>query len=263
MKKLLAVTLLSVALLGCVNSTRSGVSNVNRSQIFLVSSDELNAQASTAYAQTISDSKKKGILNTDKQLYNRVNSISQKLIQQAPFFRPDAKNWQWEVNVITSDTLNAWCMPGGKIAVYSGIVKTLNLTDDEIAVVIGHEIAHALREHSREQASQEVVRQGVLGIASIFGINDTLVSAGDVASQVAVSLPFSREHETEADEIGLELCARAGFNVDAAVSVWEKMSKASQNEPIELLSTHPSNQSRINNLKNLAQVLKQKYPTTK
>lgn len=259
MRKIFSVCALALAISACTNSTNVGVSNVNRSQLFLYSSDEINAEAANLYSQTLSESKSKHTLNTDKALYNRVNRIAQRLIDKAPFFREDSKDWAWEVNVIDEDILNAWCMPGGKIAVYSGLVNDLKLTDDELAVVIGHEIAHALREHSREQASSSALTQGAIGIAGIFGLGNLGISLSNVASNVFISLPFSRSHETEADRIGLELCALAGFNVDAGVSVWQKMSKASTNKPIELLSTHPSDESRIADLERLSSELKLQY----
>ena len=259
MKKIFTTLTLALALSACTNSTNVGVSNVNRSQLFLFSSDEINAEAATLYSQTLSENQSKHTLNTDKALYNRVNKVAQRLIAKAPFFREDAKDWAWEVNVINADILNAWCLPGGKIAVYSGLIKDLKLTDDELAVVIGHEIAHALREHSREQASSQALTQGAIGIAGIFGIGNIGVSLSNIASNVFISLPFSRAHETEADRIGLELCALAGFNVDAGVSVWQKMSQANSDKPIELLSTHPSDESRISDLERLSSELKLQY----
>lgn len=260
MKSIVKTTLLASALaltLGaCSSTTIGGVSGNDRSQLMLVSSEEVNSKASMAYADVIADAKAKGILNTNKKQAKRVKKIADRLIAKAPFFRADCESWDWEVNVITSKELNAWCMPGGKIAVYTGIIDTLKLTDDEIAVVLGHEITHALREHSREQMSQNMVKESALGIASIF-VDQKVVVASNVLADLGLMLPFSRAHETEADEIGLELVHKAGFNVDAGPAVWHKMAKLNTgSKPLEILSTHPSDDSRIENLERLAAAIK-------
>ncbi len=153
----------------------------------------------------------------------RVQAIADRLIAQAPNFRPDSAQWQWEVNLIKSDELNANCGPGGKIIFYSGLIDQLKLTDDEIAAVMGHEIAHALREHGREAMSKA------------YGIQ--------MAKQGAGAL-----FENEADLIGLELAARAGYNPNAAITLWNKMSKASEGAPPEFMSTHPASSNRIASL---------------
>ncbi len=257
-KLLLAVAISSaLTVCACTQTTGSSLSGVNRQQMLLVSDSELNAAAEQQYSDIIAKAKAAGKLNADKQLSTRVKRIASRLIAAAPALRPDCIDWDWEVNVITEDTLNAWCMPGGKIVVYSGIVKQLDLSDDEIAVIIGHEICHALREHSREQVSQQLITNGLITIADLFGVDRTLTTLGSTALEIGVSLPFSREHETEADELGLELCYRAGFDVDAAAELWRKMQAQSGSKPIELLSTHPSDESRIANLQRLADKLKQ------
>lgn len=259
MRKLALAAELSAALLisGCVQTTGSSAAGVNRSQMMLVSSESINAQAVTAYDEVISKARSEGRLNTDLKLYNRVQNISKRLIAQAPSLRPDSANWDWDVNVIDEDILNAWCMPGGLIAVYSGLVNDLNLTDDELAVVIGHEICHALREHSREQASQQIITEGAAMIAQLFGVSSTVTDLGKQAVNIGISLPFSREHDTEADELGLELCYRAGYDTDAAVDLWTKMmAQNSGGSTIELLSTHPSDERRIANLRALSMQLK-------
>ncbi len=252
-----AAVTLSLALGGCTQTTGSSVAGVNRSQMMLVSSSELDAEADKQYSEIIAKAKQQGVLNTDKQLTRRVQNIANRLIAQAPNLRPDCRDWDWQVNVITEDTLNAWCMPGGKIVVYSGIVKQLDLTDDEIAVILGHEICHALREHSREQMSQQLVTEGLFSVAELFGVDRTYTGLGRQAAQIGVTLPFSRSHETEADELGLELAYRAGFDPEAAPTLWKKMMAASQgSEPLEILSTHPSDEKRIANLQTLAKNLK-------
>lgn len=180
------------------------------------------------------------------------------MIKIAPTFRADCKDWKWEVNVFTSDEVNAWCAAGGKIGVYTGIIDTLKLTDDELATVLSHEIAHALREHSREQMSAEYAKQTAMSVASFLGVETQKLQLADIVSQVGLSLPFSRSHETEADELGLELMYRAGYNIDAAPKLWEKMIalSGSSNGLTNLLSTHPSGEDRIENLTRVAAELK-------
>jgi predicted Zn-dependent protease len=154
------------------------------------------------------------------------------------------------VNLIESKELNAWCMPGGKIAFYTGIIERLKLGDDEIAAIMGHEIAHALREHGRERASQAMAQGLALSIiGAVAGVSQGGMDLTQLVLNVTLNLPNSREHETEADRIGVELAARAGYDPRAAVTVWEKMSQASEGQPPEILSTHPAPATRIADLK--------------
>lgn len=257
----LAVSLAITApmLTGC-ESTTSNSSTTNRSQLMLTSSEQVMAEAKTAYAQVIAEAKAQGKLNTDPKLTARIKNIGNKLIKKAPLFRADCKNWDWEINVIESDELNAWCMAGGKIAVYSGLVTTLNLTDDEIATVMGHEIAHALREHVREQQSTQMIQNGVISVASsLFGLDDTTVKLGQAAANLGLTLPFSRAHESEADALGLELMYDAGFNPSNASNLWRKMmAQGNANDGLMvLLSTHPGNTDRMQQLDTLAKQLKE------
>ncbi|WP_235839982.1 M48 family metallopeptidase [Derxia lacustris] len=248
---------------GCttVNTTAPGVVGVQRSQTMtpLVSPADVNKMAAQQYAQTLKGAQQKGALNADAAETQRVRAIAQRLIPETRVFRPDAVAWRWEINVITSDELNAWCMPGGKIAVYTGLIDKLSLTDDELAAVMGHEIAHALREHSRENMSRQMPAQillQVVGAAYGGGVQQM----GGQAYQLLVGLPNSREMETEADRIGTELMARAGYNPEAAVNVWHKMQRASQGkEQPELLSTHPSSESRIADLSVVAKRVEPLY----
>ena len=186
-----------------------------------------------------------------------MQKISQRLIPQTGMFRPDAPQWKWEVNVQTSEDVNAYCMPGGKIMVYTGLIEKLKPTDAELAAVIGHEIAHALREHSRERFSRAYAEQMVLaGVAVATGASRRRCRLASQVSAVTFPLPHSREQEAEADRIGLELMARAGYDPNAAVTLWQKMSKASSGGPPEFLSTHPSGESRIRDLEtNVPRVL--------
>jgi predicted Zn-dependent protease len=257
----LAAGLLALSALaaGCATTTEGGAVGANRQQFLLVSSDELEAMAAKGYAQLTTQAARKNALNADPAMTARVRGIANRLIAQTKIFRPDAAKWRWEVNVIQSNELNAFCMPGGKIAVFSGLIQQLKLTDDEIAVVIGHEIAHALREHSREQVSQAIAAQTAIGIgALLLGVQ----GAGDVASmgyQALVATKFSRTHESEADRIGLELTARAGFDPRAGVTLWKKMLAAEKGAPPEFLSSHPSGQSRIQEIEALLPVVMPLY----
>lgn len=237
-------------------STNIGASKVQRKQMMLVGSEEINAQSAKAYAQILNEAQNKGILNQDSILTRRVQGIAKRLIDETSFFRPDVKDWDWQVNVITSDELNAWCMSGGKMVVYSSLITKLHLDDDEIAVILGHEISHALREHIRERQSQNALKQGILNTASFFGINSFILSASDTLATLGIDLPYSRVQENESDALGLELAFRAGFNPDAAVRVWEKMQETRNNTGIEFLSTHPSPKNRIKNLQKLSLELK-------
>ncbi len=256
MKKFILVFTL-IFLAGCVqNTTNVGHSEVNRGQLMLISSEEINEASAKAYTQIIDKARATNTLNKDPKLTQRVNNISNRLIAKTSYFRQDSSKWNWEVNVITSDTINAWCMAGGKIAVYTAIVEKLNLNDDELAFILSHEIAHALREHVREQQSQEMIKSGLINVASIFGVDNTILGVANLAANVGISLPFSRSHENESDEIGLELAYMAGFNPDGAVSLWKKMQEHSGDGGLEFLSTHPSHENRIKNLQALAVKLK-------
>lgn len=247
----------SVPYLSGCESTTSNSTTTDRGQLMLASSEQVMADAEKGYAQVIADAKAQGVLNTDAKLTARIQKIGNNLIKKAPLFRADCKDWKWEVNVIDSDELNAWCMAGGKIAVYSGLVKTLNLTDDEIATVMGHEIAHALREHVREQQSAQMIKQGAFTVASMFNVDDTKLKIGEVAAELGLTLPFSRSHETEADALGLELMYDAGYDPTKASGLWKKMiAQGSSNDGLTvLLSTHPGDTDRMTNLDAIAQEL--------
>lgn len=230
-------------------TTEGGLVGADRNQLMLVPANTIELSAKQSYQQVLSEAKAAGKLNRNATVTKRVISIAQKLINETSAFRPDAVNWDWQVNVITDSTVNAWCLPGGRIVVYTGIIDALKLTDSELAAILGHEISHALREHSREQMSQQVLTSlGTMALARILDIDRSGVELVNICSELMLTLPFSRSHETEADNIGTELMARAGYDPYDAVNVWKKMSALSKNNPPEVLSTHPSNASRINNL---------------
>ena len=247
--------------IGCqsVQTTQGGVVGVDRKQSMtsLVSEKEVEQQANQEYSQLMAQAQKKGLLNQNPQQVQRVRVTAQRLVPHTKTFRPDALQWKWEANVLTSKDVNAWCMPGGKIAVYTGLIERLGLTDDELAAVMGHEIAHALREHARERIGRQMATQtgvaiGAVALEVFTGIRLDPNLTGTVSQAVFV-LPNSREAEQEADRIGVELAARAGYDPHAAVTLWQKMGKVGGNAPPEWLSTHPSNESRLKDLEVYAQ----------
>jgi predicted Zn-dependent protease len=268
-KNILLSLFAALAITSCANTTQNSVSGVNRSQFLLLPESQVTSMSSAAYVQTLKEADSKKTLNVDKAQVERVRRISNRLIAQVGIFRPDAAQWDWEVNVEKSDQVNAYCMPGGKIMVYSGLIEKLNATDDELGAVIGHEIAHALREHGRERMSTALVQQvGVAGLAAYLGTkNQNAAAVGAQAAAMGSSLffalPNSRKQETEADKIGLELAARAGFNPDAAVTLWQKMGAQGGSKPPEFLSTHPANETRIAELKALAPKVRPLYESAK
>jgi predicted Zn-dependent protease len=243
----------SVVLGGCATTTEGGAVGAERKQLLLVSSQELEQVAAQGYAKLKADAAAKGALNQDKALLQRVSAIAGRLAPQTRIFRADAPGWKWEVNVITSEQINAFCMPGGKIMVYTGLAQQLKLSDDELATVIGHEMSHALREHSREQVSQAIAAQAAIGVgAALFGLGQGPADVAAVGYQALVATRFSRTDENEADRMGLELMARGGYDPRAGVSLWQKMIEAkSGSQPPEFLSSHPTDASRVQTIQSL------------
>ena len=248
--------LILVIFIGCTSTTKKSDSDVDRIQLMILPEYMAMDMSQSGYTEILDNAKKDGILNTNSLEVERVRNISYNLISQTYIFRDDAQEWNWEINVIDSELINAFCMPGGKIVVYSGLINKLDATDDELAAVIGHEIAHALREHGRERMSSALVQQvGILGFAIFLSNQDgSFLSKQAILQGVALgttlffALPNSREQEREADDMGLELTALAGYNPMAAVSLWRKMDAQSDSQPPEFLSTHPSNENRIEDL---------------
>lgn len=245
---------------GCSTTTEEGQVGVERKQLLLVSSGDMDKAAAAQYQNVLKEQTSKGNVNADPQQVERVRGVARRLIPQTAVFRKDALEWKWEVNVLTSPEVNAWCMPGGKIAVYTGIIEKLQMTDDELAAVMGHEMSHALREHSRERASQELatgVGASLAGVvAEIFLPGSGQIGSGvaGAAGQLAYNLPYSRIQETEADRMGVELAARAGYDPRAAIALWQKMAKLSAGgAPPQILSTHPSHDTRIKDLTEFSQ----------
>ena len=252
---LLLLMLGALALTSCqtVQTTQPGAVGVERQQSMLLSASQVDKSAAQAYQQMMKKAAGKNALNRDAAQVARVRVIALRLIPGTAAFRPDAPRWAWETNVITSNDVNAWCMPGGKMAVYSGLIETLKVTDDELAAVMGHEIAHALREHGRERASQAAAQSIALSIGgALIGLGDNSVQLAQIITDVTINLPNSREHEVEADRIGVELAARAGYDPRAAITLWQKMGQVGGAAPPQFLSTHPSPQNRQKDLEEYA-----------
>lgn len=265
LRKTLKYSLMALALSSLVacttTSTKQGSVGIKRQQLLLISPAEMTKGAQVAYQSVLKEAKSKKKLNTNSAMVKRVRRIANRIIPHTAVYRADAPKWAWEVNVLESEQLNAWCMPGGKIAFYTGIINKLKLTDAEIAAIMGHEMAHALREHGRERASEQTLTQVGLSALSIFtGVKGPTLDAAALALQVTLTLPNSRTHEVEADRMGVELAARAGYNPYAAISVWQKMDKQSKSgRPPEILSTHPSHKNRIRDLKKYAKKVEHLY----
>ena len=216
----------------------------------LIPAQELETAASQQYTQMMNEARGKGALALagNPQL-QRLQRIAKKLVPQTAQWNDRANNWKWEINLLNSKQVNAFCMPGGKIAFYTGILDQLKLTDDETAMIMGHEMAHALREHARARIAKSQGTGALLSIgAQLFGLGQLGDLAANVGTQL-LTLKFSREDESDADLVGLELAARGGYNPSASVSLWEKMSQlgGTANSP-SFLSTHPSGPERIQTL---------------
>ncbi len=235
-KNLLTATVLCTALIaGCATSM------TGRRQLMLVSEQEAISASKQQYLQTMSKLGSEGKLVTDPKLLNRVDTITGRLIAQAIIMRPDTRNWEWSIQVVDEPkTVNAWCMAGGRMALYTGLVQKVDPTDDELAQVLGHEISHALANHTQERMSVAMASQ--LGAVAVGVATDSArnMVAAQAAAALAVTLPNSRASETEADRIGIELAAKAGYDPRAAATLWQKMAKAGGNGPPQFLSTHPA-----------------------
>jgi predicted Zn-dependent protease len=215
----------------------------------LVSADQVEQASRQQYAQMLEKARQQRALGPDDHpQVRRLRYIAQRIIPHTYEWNSRARKWSWEVNLIGSKQINAFCMPGGKIAFYFGILQKLQLDDDEVAMIMGHEAGHALLEHAREQMGKNAATGiGVNLLSSLFGLG----AGGDALLRMGgqlVSLKFGREDESEADLVGLDLAARAGYDPEAGVRLWQKMAKASQGAPPEFLSTHPSGATRIKDI---------------
>ena len=222
----------------------------------LVSADQVEQAAAQQYGQMQTQARQQNALLPDNHpQVVRLRTIAKRVIPYAMEWNKRAPKWQWEVIVINSKELNAFCMPGGKIAFYTGILETLKLTDDEVAMIMGHEMAHALREHARERMGKTAAtRIGANLLSGLLGLGSTGDTLLNMGGQL-LTLKFSREDESEADLVGMELAARAGYDPRAGVSLWQKMAAAAKGAPPQFLSTHPSSSTRIQEIQaNLGKV---------
>lgn len=248
-KYFLCLMLLFLTLVSACATSPTG-----RRQLMLVSEQQAISASREAYLETMTPLKKEGKLNTDPRLEQRVEKITGRLVAQAVKMRPNSANWEWSVGVIDDpEMVNAWCMAGGRMAIYTGLISKVDPTDDELAQVMGHEIAHALANHTAEKMSIAMATQiGVLA-AGVSSDNPGLAMSGAaVAATLAIGLPNSRTAESEADQIGIELAARAGYDPNAAASLWQKMAKLGGSRTPEFLSTHPAPENRMQRLNELA-----------
>lgn len=257
----IAIIATTLAIAACASTTNPGAVDITRRQLLIVPAETVEQMALISFTEQNEKARAAGKLITQGDEFDRLRRIAARLQSQAPVFRPDVGNWKWEMALIDSPVLSATCAPGGKITLYTGIIRKLNLTDDEIAMVVGHEIAHALREHGRERISQAAAQDIITSAAlSALQNREAQIRMAKQFAEIMYNLPNSRQNESEADKIGLELGARAGFRPEAAVSVWQKMSQArSGGGPPEFLSTHPANETRIAELQRMLPTVQPLY----
>ena len=255
MKRLLPFILLISLLTACATSP------TGRHQLMLVSEESAIASSKQAYLSTVQQLDDAGKLEENWVINKRIEVITGQLITEAIKMRPDTADWEWSVVVIDDPkTINAWCMAGGRMAVYTGLIKQLDPTDDELAQVMAHEISHALAKHSAEKMSMQVATS--IGVAAVGIASDNTgvaLSGAALTAMLAVNLPNSRAAEKEADRIGIELAAKAGFNPAAAATLWQKMAKASKSGTPQFLSTHPDPENRQRELARLEPEMQKYY----
>jgi Zn-dependent protease with chaperone function len=258
--KYLLLLAVSALLAACSTNPITG-----RSQFMVVSEKMAIGESAAAYNSMMGQLGKKKKVEADSERTKKIHEITDRLIAQAVRFRPDSASWKWEVRVINEpETVNAFCMAGGKMAIYTGMWEKLRATDDELAQVMGHEIGHALANHTQERMSVAYGTGIGTSIAAIaLGARDSSAVLMQQAAMVAIALPNSRESETEADQIGIELAARAGYDPKAAVALWEKMAKVGGKAPPQFLSTHPSPENRAARLKELGEKVQPLYAAAK
>jgi predicted Zn-dependent protease len=240
-------------------------SPTGRSQFMIVSEQQAISASRTAYVDMIKPLEDDGKIDSDPAVVARVNRITDELVEQAIIMRPATKDWDWQVKVIDDpETVNAWCMAGGKMAIYTGLIEKLEPSDDEIAQVMGHEISHALANHTAEQMSVAMgTSLGVMVIGIATDKPAASMAAAAVAAKLAIELPNSRTAELEADRIGIELAAKAGYDPNAAVTLWQKMAEVGGGTPPEFMSTHPSPGNRQETLKSYVPEMMPYYEAAK
>ena len=233
---------------GCASTTGGSVATggKGRAQLLLASQEQVMQQSLQYYDQQNREARSGGKLVTSGSEFERVNAVMRRIVPQVAAFRPDAAKWPWQLVLINEDTVNAHVMAGGKITFYTGILRKLQLTDDEIAAIMGHEMAHALREHTREKISQSQAGDLALAVGgALLGAGQGAVQVAGLGKQLALDLPFSRHMESEADLYGLELAARAGYDPRAAVTLWQKMARQGGGGGPQFLSSHPASIERM------------------
>ncbi|WP_317932674.1 M48 family metallopeptidase [Halioxenophilus sp. WMMB6] len=237
-------------------------SPTGRTQLMIISPESAIVESKAAYLSTMQSLDEQQKLVTDPTTVKRIQTITGRLVTEAVARYPSSRNWEWSVAIIDdAETLNAWCMAGGRMAIYTGIISKLDLNDDEIAQIMGHEISHALANHTAEQMSRAIaINMGVTAVGVASDNSGIALSATAIAAQLALQLPNSRTAESEADRIGIELAARAGYAPEAAVTLWQKMNKQGGDRPPEFLSTHPSPGNREKTLQALVPEMKALNP---
>lgn len=232
-------------------------------------SEQVEAQALQQYSALLQKAQaQNALIPANHPETVRLRNVAKKIIPHATRWNPEAGRWKWEVNLLNSDQVNAFCMPGGKIAFYTGILTKLKLTDDEVAAIMGHEMAHALREHSRAQFGKSAAtnigaRVVGAGLAAVLGIDPRVTDTVAQYGAQFASLKYGRDDERESDLIGLDLAARAGYDPRAGVALWQKMASLNQAQPMEFMSTHPSGQDRIRRIQDHMDVLLPLYARAK
>jgi len=254
----LVVLLIPFLLSACATSP------TGRKQLMLVSEDTAIKASAQAYVQEVGGLKDEGKLSNNKALIKRIDIITGRLISQAIVMRPDTSDWDWSVAVIDDpETVNAWCMAGGRMAIFTGLIDQIKPSDDELAQVMGHEIAHALANHTAEKMSVSMASSvGVLAIGVASDNHGAAMAGAAAAAALAISLPNSRSAETEADQIGIQLAAMAGYKPEAAVTLWQKMNALNKSHPPQFLSTHPNPDNRIKALSALVSEMDAYYDPT-
>jgi predicted Zn-dependent protease len=265
MQLVIAMRKLFLIFVMCGFVTACATSPTGRRQLMLISPDAAIVQSKQAYLTTVADLDKENKLLDDPKVADRVATITGRLVTEAVAMYPQTANWEWSVAIIDDpETVNAWCMAGGRMAVYTGLFDKLKLTDAEFAQIMGHEISHALANHTAERMSRAMATSiGVLAVGIASDRPAATMAGGAVAAKLALELPNSRTAESEADEIGMELAVRAGYDPDAAVTLWQKMGSLGGSRPAEFLSTHPAPENREAQLAAMIPEMRKLNPTGK
>ncbi len=254
-QRLLLIALITALLASCATSP------TGRRQLMLVSESSSIASSKEAYLSTVGELDAAGKLEDDPEIIARVNNITGRLITEAIKMRPDTADWEWSVVVIDDpEMVNAWCMAGGRMAIYTGLIEQLDPSDDELAQVMGHEISHALAKHTAEKMSMQMATAVGVAVVGIASDNTGVALTGAaLTAMLVVNLPNSRAAEKEADLIGIELAAKAGYDPKAAATLWQKMGATSKSSTPQFLSTHPAPENRQEKLAKLAMKMEQYY----